>query len=104
MTPTKEIIVLLSILCVAAGAIVAAIARFLITHFSSELSHHHAFPSGTLCVTVLRCLVVGYVLTGAWFLERQWQLLVHSPRQPLRFSGTAMADGIQNQFDPCRNT
>src|SRR5207248_11315428 len=43
MTPTTswwEIVMLLSILCVGFGAVVGALARFFITHLSSELSHH----------------------------------------------------------------
>lgn len=68
---------LVSILCVAAGAIVGAIARFLITHFSSELSHHQGFPYGTLVVNVVGCIVVGYVLT--WTADHEhdrWRLLM----------------------------
>ena len=68
---------LVSILCVAAGAIIGAIARFLITHYSSELSHHHGFPYGTLIVNVLGCIVVGYVLT--WTADHEydrWRLLM----------------------------
>src|SRR5581483_146690 len=77
MTPTQEIIMLVGILCVAAGAVVGAIARFLITHFSSELSHHHGFPYGTLLVNVLGCVAVGYVLT--WTADHEhdrWRLLM----------------------------
>jgi fluoride ion exporter CrcB/FEX len=47
------------ILIVAAGAIIGAVARFLITHISSELSHHHGFPYGTLVVHVVGCVIVG---------------------------------------------
>ena len=68
---------LVGILCVAAGAVVGAIARFLITHFSSELSHHHGFPYGTLLVNVLGCVAVGYVLT--WTADHEhdrWRLLM----------------------------
>jgi CrcB protein len=77
MTPTEEIIMLVSVLCVAAGAIFGAIARFLITHFSSELSNHHGFPYGTLIVNVLGCVIVGYVLT--WTADHEhdrWRLLM----------------------------
>ena len=45
------------------GAILGAILRFLITHFSSELSHHRGFPFGTLIVNVAGSFVVGFVLT-----------------------------------------
>ena len=48
---------------VALGAIVGGIARFLITHFSSEVSQHHGFPYGTLAVNAIGSVIVGYVLT-----------------------------------------
>ena len=65
------------ILIVAAGAIVGAVARFLITHISSELSQHHSFPYGTLVVNVVDCVIVGYVLTWTANHEHdRWQLLM----------------------------
>jgi len=69
--------VLIGILVVAVGAVVGAIARFLITHFSSQLSNHHGFPYGTLIVNVIGCLIVGYVLT--WTADHEhdrWRLLM----------------------------
>src|SRR4029077_13358346 len=58
------------------GASVGAAARFLITHFSSELSHHHGFPFGTLIVNVLGSLAVGYILTwSADHTHDRWRLL-----------------------------
>jgi len=57
------------------GAILGAILRFAITHYSSELSHHHGFPFGTLLVNVLGSLLVGYVLT--WSADHEhdyWRL------------------------------
>jgi len=57
------------------GAILGAILRFLITHYSSELSHHHGFPFGTLLVNALGSLLVGYVLT--WSADHEhdyWRL------------------------------
>ncbi|HEV3317877.1 MAG TPA: fluoride efflux transporter CrcB [Candidatus Angelobacter sp.] len=45
------------------GAILGAILRFLVTHFSSEFSHHRGFPYGTLIVNVTGSLIVGFVLT-----------------------------------------
>lgn len=63
--------------CVAAGAVVGATLRYLVTHFSSELSHHHGFPYGTLIVNVLGCIAVGYVLT--WTTDHthdRWRLLM----------------------------
>src|SRR6266699_5533966 len=66
-----------SLLCVAIGAIFGALARFLLTYFSSELSHHHGFPYGTLAVNVIGCVIVGYVLT--WTADHEhdrWRLLM----------------------------
>ena len=68
---------LASLLYVAIGAIFGALARFLVTHFSSELSHHHGFPYGTLIVNVVGCMIVGYVLT--WTTDHEhdrWRLLI----------------------------
>ncbi len=65
-----------SILLVVAGASLGAAARFLITHFSSELSRHHGFPYGTLVVNVIGSFLVGYVLT--WSADHEhdrWRLL-----------------------------
>ena len=59
------------------GASVGAAARYLITHFSSEISFHHGFPYGTLIVNVVGSLLVGYVLT--WSADHEhdaWRLLV----------------------------
>jgi len=67
---------LTNILCVAAGAIVGALARFLVTNVSSEISHHHGFPYGTLIVNVVGNFIVGYVLT--WTSDHthdHWRLL-----------------------------
>ena len=44
------------------GAVVGALARFTVTHFSSELSHHHGFPYGTLIVNVTGSFLAGFVL------------------------------------------
>jgi CrcB protein len=66
-----------SVLCVAVGAVLGALARFLVTHFSSELSHHHGFPYGTLIVNALGCVIVGYVLT--WTADHEhdrWRLFM----------------------------
>jgi fluoride exporter len=52
------------VLCVASGAVLGALLRFGVTHLSSELSHHHGFPYGTLFVNVSGSLLVGYML--AW--------------------------------------
>jgi CrcB protein len=72
-----EVVMLVGILLVAAGAIVGAVARFLTTHFSSELSHHHGFPYGTLIVNVVGAILVGYILT--WTADHEhdrWRLLM----------------------------
>ena len=66
-----------SMIYVALGAVVGGISRYLITHFSSELSHHHGFPYGTLVVNVLGCVMVGYILT--WTSDHEhdhWRLLM----------------------------
>lgn len=57
------------------GAVLGAMARFAFTHFSSQLSHHHGFPYGTLLVNVLGSFIVGYVLT--WTADHdhdRWRL------------------------------
>jgi CrcB protein len=64
-----------NILYLSVGAILGAILRFLVTHYSTELSHHHGFPYGTLIVNVLGSLAVGYVLT--WTADHEhdrWRL------------------------------
>ena len=63
------------ILYLSLGAVLGAVLRFLITHYSSELSHHHGFPFGTLAVNVLGSFIVGYVLT--WTSDHEhdyWRL------------------------------
>lgn len=66
-----------SIVYVAIGAVAGALARFFITHLSSELSHHHGFPYGTLIVNVVGCLIVGYVLTlTTGHGDDHWRLLM----------------------------
>jgi len=65
-----------NILWISLGAVLGALARFALTHLSSELSHHHGFPYGTLAVNVLGCFAVGYVLT--WTADHdhdRWRLL-----------------------------
>ncbi len=65
-----------SLLYVAIGAVLGAAARFVVTHYSSELSHHHGFPYGTLAVNVLGSFIVGYVLTwSADHAHDRWRLL-----------------------------
>ncbi len=66
-------------LYVCIGAICGAAARFFFTHISSELSHHHGFPYGTLFVNISGSLIVGFVL--AWTADRHhlsdyWKLLL----------------------------
>ena len=64
-----------NMLCLAAGALLGAFARFAVTHYSSELSHHHGFPYGTLLVNVIGAFIVGYVLTwSADHTHDRWRL------------------------------
>src|SRR6266404_8086913 len=83
MTPTDlnwwECPLAQAYLYVCLGAIFGAAARFFLTHLSSELSHHHGFPYGTLVVNVSGSLLVGLVL--AWTADRahlsdHWRLLL----------------------------
>lgn len=65
-----------AITLVMVGAAAGGVARFLVTHFSSDWSQHHGFPYGTLIVNVAGCFLVGYVLT--WVADHQhdrWRLL-----------------------------
>jgi fluoride exporter len=64
-----------AILLVMAGASLGAAARFLITHFTFELSANHGFPYGTLIVNVVGSFVVGYVLTWSDHTHDRWRLL-----------------------------
>src|SRR5437588_12961840 len=79
MTPMKSpkgVTMLQAIALVMIGASLGGASRFLITHFSSELSHHHGFPYGTLIVNVLGSFAVGYVLTwSADHTHDRWRLL-----------------------------
>jgi CrcB protein len=62
---------------IAVGAVAGALLRFSVTHLSSQISHHHGFPYGTLAVNVLGCVIVGYVLT--WSIDHthdRWRLLM----------------------------
>ena len=66
-----------NVLCVAVGAVLGALARFLVTHFSSEFSHHHGFPYGTIIVNAAGCVIVGFVLT--WTADHEhdrWRLFI----------------------------
>ena len=65
-----------NILAISVGAIVGALARYALTHISSELTHHTGFPFGTLAVNVLGCFAVGWILT--WTADHshdRWRLL-----------------------------
>ena len=65
-----------ALLLVMLGGALGAAARYLVTHFSSELSHHHGFPYGTLAVNVIGSFLVGYVLTwSADHAHDRWRLL-----------------------------
>jgi CrcB protein len=51
-----------NLLALSIGAVLGALGRFAITHFSSELSHHHGFPYGTLIVNFTGSFLAGFVL------------------------------------------
>lgn len=51
-----------NLIALSLGAVLGAIARFTVTHFSSELSHHHGFPYGTLAVNIVGSFLAGFVL------------------------------------------
>jgi fluoride exporter len=58
------------------GGAGGAAARYLITHFSSELSQHHGFPYGTLGVNAIGSMLVGYVLAAPHHPSHDsWRLL-----------------------------
>jgi fluoride exporter len=60
----------------AIGAVLGGITRYLITHASSEVSHHAGFPIGTLLVNVIGSFVVGYVLaTPSDRLHDPWRIM-----------------------------
>ncbi|SRR5579884_3206353 len=64
-----------NLLCLAAGALLGAFARFAVTHYSSDLARHHGFPYGTLIVNVVGSFIVGYVLTwSADHAHDRWRL------------------------------
>ena len=65
-----------AILLVMLGGAFGSATRYLITHFSSDVSNHHGFPFGTLLVNVIGSLLVGYVLTwSADHAHDRWRLL-----------------------------
>jgi CrcB protein len=51
-----------NLVAISVGATLGALARFAITHFSSELTHHHGFPYGTLIVNVVGSFLAGFIL------------------------------------------
>jgi fluoride exporter len=65
-----------NILALSIGAIFGALARYAITHVSSELTQHAGFPFGTLAVNVIGCFAVGWILTWtAGQANDRWRLL-----------------------------
>lgn len=54
-----------NIFYVSIGAILGAIARFLISHYSNIATRGHWFPWGTFIVNIVGCLIIGFVLTWA---------------------------------------
>jgi fluoride exporter len=64
-----------NLLALSIGAVIGGVARFLITHFFSEMSHHTGFPLGTLLVNVAGSFIVGYVLaTPSDHLHDAWRI------------------------------
>lgn len=66
-----------NIFALSAGAILGALGRYALTHWSSAATHHTGFPLGTLAVNVLGCFVVGWVLS--WSSDPahdRWRLFV----------------------------
>jgi CrcB protein len=51
-----------NVLALSIGAVLGALSRFAITHFSSEISHHHGFPYGTLVVNFTGSFLAGFIL------------------------------------------
>ena len=68
-----QTLVLLSV-----GAIFGVLGRYFVTHLSSQLSHHHGFPYGTLIVNVLASLLLGFVLSwsAARVIDDRWRLFL----------------------------
>ncbi len=65
-----------SLLLVMLGGALGAACRYLVTHFSSQLTRHQGFPFGTLAVNVIGSFIVGYVLTwSADHSHDRWRLL-----------------------------
>src|SRR5215469_17868049 len=64
-----------AVVLVLLGGALGSVARYLVTHFSSEATRHHGFPYGTLVVNVVGSFAVGYVL--AWSADHthdRWRL------------------------------
>jgi len=64
-----------AVVLVLLGGALGSVARYLVTHFSSEATQHHGFPYGTLIVNVVGSFVVGYIL--AWSADHthdRWRL------------------------------
>lgn len=64
-----------NILALSAGAVLGALARYALTHWSSAATQHTGFPVGTLAVNVIGCFVVGWVLSWqADHAQDRWRL------------------------------
>lgn len=63
-----------SLAIVMLGAAVGGALRFLITHYTSEHSHHSGFPIGTLAVNTIGCFLVALILTRE--TNDAWRLLL----------------------------
>lgn len=67
-----------TLVLLSAGAILGVFGRYFVTHLSSQLSHHHGFPYGTLIVNVVASLGLGFVLSwsAARVMDDRWRLFL----------------------------
>jgi len=64
-----------NILALSAGAVLGALARYAITHWSSAATAHSGFPFGTLAVNVIGCFVVGWILSWSTdHMHDRWRM------------------------------
>ena len=67
-----------TLILLAIGAILGVFGRYFATHLSSELTHHHGFPYGTLFVNIVGSLILGFVLSWAASksFDDRWRLFL----------------------------
>jgi len=64
-----------AMLLIMVGGALGSAARYLVTHFFSDVSKHQGFPFGTLAVNVVGSFAVGYILTwSADHVHDSWRL------------------------------